>query len=214
MEEQTTNVVENETVNTESLGSETQEQTIEDVQLIKMELDRLKSTNSRLLEESKKYKTQKRETDLKLLEAEGKKDEIIQTLQRELEEKQEYLREAEERKVQEKITTEVAKRATKYGCDDWDHLLMLGNTDLIDYDEESGEVKGIDLFFEDAMRNERFRKFFMKSDKIKTNNKMPSFEAIDWKSDPLPYLRKLKKEGNIQEYNKAVQELERLGLLK
>ena len=183
---------------------------------IKADLERLKSTNARLLEESKRYKQQKREVDLKLLEAEGKKDEIIATLQKELEEKQAILSEQKERDIQQRITNAVAQRAAKYGCEDWDHLMLLGKSDLIEFDEQTGDVKGVDLFFEDALRNERFKKFFLKMDKVKTHNKTPnaSPEMGDWKNDPLPYLMKLKKEKKMGEYAKAKKELEDLGLLK
>lgn len=187
---------------------------LDDVAMLKAELEKIKSTNNRLLEESKKYKQQKREVDLKLMEAEGKKDEIIQTLQKELEEKQTILSEKMQREIDLKITNAVAQRASKYGCEDWDHLMQLGKSDLIEYDENTGDVKGVDLFFEDAMRNDRFKKFFIKMDKVKTNNRVPSMEAVDWKSDPLPYLRQLKKEKKFTEYNKAIQELEKSGLLK
>lgn len=187
---------------------------VDDLASIKAEIERLRQTNARLLDESKKYKNQKREVDLKLLEAEGKKDEIIKTLQSELEEKNSSIQKIEEERIRSLIVSEVAKRAEKYGCEDWDHLLALGKSELIDYDRELGEVKGIDLFFEDALKNERFKKFFTKIDKVKTTNMLPSAEQSDWKNDPLPYLMKLKKEGKVSEYNRAVNELERSGLLK
>lgn len=187
-----------------------------DIVSLKADLERLKSTNARLLEESKRYKTQKREVDMKLLEAEGKKDEIIQTLQKELEEKQAILSEQRERDIQQKITNAVAQRASKYGCEDWDHLMLLGKSDLIEYDDTTGDVKGVDLFFEDALKNDRFKKFFLKMDKVKTLNKTPtnSPELGDWKKDPLPYLRQLKKDKKMGEYLKAKKELEDSGLLK
>jgi hypothetical protein len=200
----------------ESVGGVESEQTpqVDDLASIKAEIERLKQTNARLLDESKKYKNQKREVDLKLLEAEGKKDEIIKTLQSELEEKNSSIQKIEEERVRSLIISEVAKRAEKYGCEDWDHLLALGKSELIDYDRELGEVKGIDLFFEDALKNDRFKKFFTKIDKVKTTNSLPNNDTVDWKSDPLPYLMKLKKEGKVSEYNKAILELERSGLLK
>jgi nucleotide-binding universal stress UspA family protein len=186
-----------------------------DIELIKQEIDRLKNTNSRLLEESKKYKQQKKEVDLKLLEAEGKKDEIIQTLQKELEEKQAILSEQKEIEVSQTIASEVARQAEKYGCDDWDHLLMLGNTDLIDYDEETGQVRGIDNFFEDCLGNPRFKKFFVKLDKVKPSNSIPSMQSnTDWKINPAEKLYQLRKEKKFDEYNKLRSQLEKEGLLK
>jgi rhamnose utilization protein RhaD (predicted bifunctional aldolase and dehydrogenase) len=214
LENKETNVSENlEQVKTEGEGQKSNDIN-EDISLIKAELDRLRATNSRLLEESKKYKQQKRETDLKLLDAEGKKDEIIKTLQEELEEKRNFISQHEQEKINDFIVSEIAKKAEKYGCEDWDHLIHLGNTDLIEFDEETNTVKGIDLFFEQAMNNERFKKFFTKIEKVKTNNSLPSMSQSNWKDDPLPYLRQLKKEGKISEYNKAVQELEKSGLLR
>ena len=215
--------LENDNVNTLTEQTETQAQsenevkqplTSDDLALLKAELERLKSTNSRLLEESKKYKQAKRDTDLKLLEAEGKKDEIIQTLQKELEEKASHLSNYEQEKINERIISEVARRAAQYGCDDWDHLLQLGKAELIEYDDETQEIKGIDNFFEDALKNDRFKKFFTKIEKVKTTNSVSFNESTNWKDDPLPYLRQLKKEGKIAEYNKAVQELEKSGLLR
>lgn len=217
MENEGTNVQ-----NTEPNGDVTQPEinneinkTESDIDLIKQELDRLKNTNSRLLEESKKYKQQKKEVDLKLLEAEGKKDEIIQTLQKELEEKQTILAEQKEIEVSQTIASEVARQAEKYGCDDWDHLLMLGNTDLIDYDEETGQVRGIDNFFEDCLGNPRFKKFFVKLDKVKPSNNIPSIQSnTDWKLNPAEKLYQLRKEKKFDEYNKLRSQLEKEGLLK
>lgn len=182
---------------------------------IMAELNRLKSTNNRLLEESKRHKQKAIENGQKLLEAEGKKDELISSLRQELEEKQRVMQEHEQYLIRQKIASAVAEKAKKYGCDDWDHLMVLGNNDLIEYDQESGQVKGVDLFFEEALKNDRFKKFFVRQDKVKTVNTIPgSPDIIDWKKNPLPYLMKLKKEGRNADYNNAIRELEKDGLLK
>jgi hypothetical protein len=183
---------------------------------IENEIERLRQTNNRLLEESKRHKAQKNEISQKLLEAEGKKDELISTLREQLEEKQRVLTEHEEYLIGQKIASKVSETAKKYNCEDWDQLMLLGNQDLIEYDEETGAVKGVETFFEDAMRNDRFKKFFIKNERVKTINSTPSHDGINsnWKENPLPHLMALKKAGKMSEYNNAVRELQNDGLLR
>jgi hypothetical protein len=108
--------------------------------------------NERLLAESKKYKKQYQETKSKLEELEKsklKEQAQYKELYEKAEDKYQTLYKA---LVKEKVKTAVTDRASKAGCVDVEALLKLGNTQLLQIDEETLEVQGTDVFVEDAKK--------------------------------------------------------------
>lgn len=106
---------------------------------------RLTSTNERLLDESKRYKSQSREFKEKLdsqqkqtLEEQGKYKELYEGMQ------QKY-QEQEDRRMKLAVKSAVKEHAVKAGCVDPEALLKLSDVSMLQYDPETDTVSGMDL---------------------------------------------------------------------
>jgi len=118
--------------------------------------DQAAEVNARLLEESKRNKKQAQEYKAKLEEMEKSK----------LKEKEEYksLWEKSEEKLQglyktlvkEKVRAAVGEKASKAGAVDLDAVMLLGNRELLQVDEETLEVHGSDSYVEDLKKNKAY----------------------------------------------------------
>jgi len=113
---------------------------------------RLKKTHERVLDESRKNKDKwqdlKTEVDTatsQRLEEQGEYKELYTALQSTL---------SDERKsrMKDRIQHAVSTEATKVGAVDVDDLFVLGNSELLQYDESSGSVHGVDIFIEDLKK--------------------------------------------------------------
>lgn len=123
---------------------------------IQAQVEQLRKTNERLLEESKGYKSKYQETRKTLeeiekakLEEQGKYKEMYSKTQEKYDSLLSNL-------VQERVKSAVSSVASKDGCIDVEALLKLGNTDLLEYDQESNTVHGADLFVEEAKKARPF----------------------------------------------------------
>ena len=115
--------------------------------------------NARLLAESKKNKATAQELKQKLAKYEAAENAAMAEQQRfkELYEKAEAARQTLFKTViKEKIKSSVADKALKAGCVDVDGLIKLGNSELLQYDEDSLEVHGVDTFVEEAMKSKPY----------------------------------------------------------
>ena len=156
---------------------------------MKAEIDRLSSSNVRLLEESKKHKNQKQKAQEELLLAQDKKDELIETQRGQIKDLKDGIMSA-------KITEAVSLEAAKRGCEDWDMLLQVADTTFLDYNEDTESVNGVKDFFDQAQADERIKgKFFVKKQPFVPNSQTPDNESasFDYRKDPLGYLDKCKK---------------------
>jgi hypothetical protein len=106
--------------------------------------------NDRLLRESKEYK-QRAQALAKELETIKAAKAVESGDYKKLFEQAQAKLEAQNKTVMKNaIMTKLTQVGTKRGCVDADALFKLGNKELLQYDEESGEVIGAELFVEDA----------------------------------------------------------------
>jgi hypothetical protein len=112
--------------------------------------------NERLLRESKEYKQKYLETK-RALEGREKAEQEEKGRFKELYEAERQKNE-QIRKMMVKSSVErsVAEHAVKAGCVNLEDLLKLGDTKLLQFDEESGTVMGVDLFVEDAKKRKPY----------------------------------------------------------
>jgi hypothetical protein len=118
------------------------------------------SVSERLLFESQKNKKSARDAEKKYLETKKQLEEFKnQQLQEQGKYKELYdsLREKHEglqrTTLEREIDTGVKLFAKDSGCVDVDALLKLGNRQLLQYDEETGQVHGSEVFVEEARKN-------------------------------------------------------------
>jgi len=112
--------------------------------------------NERVLAESKQYKKKYQDTKAKLEELEKSKlqeQSQYKELWQKSEEKYQGLYKS---LVKEKVRTAVTNHALKAGCVDVDDLLKLGNTQLLQIDEESLDVQGADVFVDEAKKSKPY----------------------------------------------------------
>jgi len=171
----------------------------------------LEGTNSRLLEECKKHKSQKEKAQEDKLLSEGKKDEVIVN-------QRTKISEFEKKEEEGSIANAVALEARKRNCEDWDFVFNLADSDMVKYDSETGVVSGVKEFFDEAEKNDRFKKFFSDQKHIDTDNDPPGDpppkgpNAINYRESPLEYLKACKK-ISLEEHSKAVIKLKKEGLI-
>lgn len=134
--------------------------------------------SDRLLNESKRYKEErnalKKETaELRAkLEAREKAEQEQQGKYKELFEKSEaQRREVIQKTAKVAIKAKISELATKKGCQSVDALLKLGNAELLEFDLDSGDVNGAELFIEDAMKSSPF--LFANQKQISVNASTP-----------------------------------------
>lgn len=108
---------------------------------------------ARILEESKKWKqragaAEKELQDLKKKEAESQGQ--YKKLYEEANAKAEALAKD---KIRNSVKASVDELARKSGCVNLNTLMIVGNPELLEFNEENGKVYGADLFIEDAKKN-------------------------------------------------------------
>ena len=165
------------------------------------EYNKLLATNNRLLDESKAHKkSRQRAEDAKKI-AEGKKDEVIESLRGRI---SNFEAQEEDSQVAQALDAEAKKR----GCPDWD-LMFNAVSNEVKYDRESGQVSGVTSFFDSCEADDRLnRKFFLKESTVKTDNVTPSVAGDNgsFKRGSIEYLSDLKS----KDYTKYTQELGRM----
>lgn len=171
------------------------------------EFERLRSTNQRLLEESKKYKSRMQKAEEEKLLAENNKDEIIRR-------QKEKLEEIDNRLMAKAISEAVSKEAMKRNCRHWDHLLNVGDTSLLEYDPETESVSGVKDFFDKHENDEDYSIYFKKVEPVTTVNNTQTVQTstIDYKSDPIGYLRNVKK-NSPEKFDNEVRRMQNEGLI-
>ena len=115
--------------------------------------EQLHATNTRLLEESRRNKLRYQEAQKKL--------EALENAKMAEQGKYRELFEAEKSKnekllqglIKERVRSAVQKKAEQAGCLNVDALLKLGNTELLQYDDESMQVVGEEHFVERAQQD-------------------------------------------------------------
>ena len=137
------------------------------VEELMTQLEQLKSTNDRLLNENKKHKAKREQAEQEKLLAEGKKDELIQQLQQKV---SDY----SQRERNLLILDAVSKEGAKRNCSRWDHLYQLLGGKGIEVDENSGEVVGVKEFFDKAQSDDEYSYFFNSKKFTPTENRVPT----------------------------------------
>lgn len=142
------------TVNTadDSTNVETVEATNVKNQVEETNVPQVDTTHERLLNESKKNKKRALEAEKRLealekskLEEQGKYKELYEQYKTQFDE-------LKNQTMRDKVGFEVKQHAAKAGCVDVNSLLKLGNGELMQFDEQTGEILGADLFIEDARK--------------------------------------------------------------
>lgn len=196
----------------EALGAEKsgQETVNLDPAALAEELKRLRSTNERLLSENQQHKNRRKKAEEDKLLAEGKKDELIEQYKNEI-------TELRTEKQTFHIAEAVAEEAKKRGCNRWDHLYRLTGGDGIKYDNDSGQVVGVEDFFNRYENDPEYDFYFQKVPAVKTENRTPSVDSgiVDY-SDEAAVLARLKKlrETDRGKYNQEVIMLKQKGILR
>lgn len=130
--------------------------------------------NARLLAESKKHKALASELKTKLAKYEAAEKSALeqQSQFKDLYEKEKKDREALLKTVvSDRIKASVAQEAAKHGCIDVDGLLKLGNKELLQYDEATLEVHGVDQYVEDTKKSKPY--LFQSASKANINPATP-----------------------------------------
>lgn len=151
--------------------------------------------SDRLLNESKRYKEErnvlkKEAAELRAkLEAREKAEQEQQGKYKELFEKSEARnKEILQKTAKAAIKAKIAEIAVKKGCQSVDALLKLGNAELLEFDIESGDVNGADLYIEDAMKSNPF--LFSNGKQISVNASTPGGAVASKKITKLSELSK------------------------
>ena len=131
--------------------------------------------NERLLRESQKNKARAVEAEARLRSIE--EDRMKEKEQyKELAEKYRQENESLHRdRVQRSLERSVESIASKEGCLDVKALMKLGNGKLLNYDSDSGEVFGVEMFLKDA--REKYGYLFKSGPKSVINPVAPSGEV-------------------------------------
>lgn len=112
--------------------------------------------NERLLAESKQYKKKFQEAKAKLEELEKSKLQEQSKFKELYEKTEEKYQSLYKSLIKEKVKTAVVDKASKAGCVSVEDLLKLGNTSLLQIDEETLEVQGADVFVEEAKKEKPY----------------------------------------------------------
>ncbi len=112
--------------------------------------------NARLLAESKKNKKLAQEYRSKLETLEKTKLEEQSQYKELYQKSEEKYQGLYKSLVREKIKSAVADRATKSGAIDVEAVLKLGNAELLQVDQESLEVHGVDEFVEELKKTKQY----------------------------------------------------------
>ena len=176
------------------------------------ELQRLRNHNLKLVDESKRFRREKEKAYEEKLKAENNKDELLKL-------KDAKLEAYKKKEMSLNITSAIAEEAAKRGCEHWDFLFQTGDTSSINYDEETGDVAGVQDFFDLHQNNPKYSIYFAQGKEFKTNNAIPSVTLdAELKSNPLAFIKKLKAEavqtGDYNKYQLAVSKLQKDGLLR
>ena len=107
---------------------------------------------SRLLAESKEYKRKYQATKAKLEELEKSKLQEQSQYKELWQKSEEKFQNLYKTLVKEKVRSAVSDKAAKAGCIDVDDLLKLGNTQLLEVNQETLEVEGVDVFVDEAKK--------------------------------------------------------------
>jgi hypothetical protein len=147
-----------------------------------------RETHDRVLKESQKFKT-------RALSAE---DELTALKKSQLEKQQEYktlweqsetkLKELQKREVALRLTTSVGELASKAGCVSVTDLMAVGDTDLLNYDTETGQVHGADLFVEKARKDKPW--LFSNGKSTSVNGALPGGTKVAGGKEDLSKLSK------------------------
>ena len=110
-------------------------------------------THKRVLQESKLFKERALKAESVLqkneqvnLEEQGKFKELSERYKTKLET-------LEQREVETNLNNAVQQYATKAGCVNIESLMKLGDASLLQYDQKTGQVHGVELFIEDSQKN-------------------------------------------------------------
>jgi hypothetical protein len=104
--------------------------------------------NERLLKESKEWKAKAQQYEQQL-KAEAEKKGDYKAL---YEAEAQRVAELAKRRKADVIKNSIESMAAKAGCVDSDALLVLGNKELLQYDDENEKVYGVDAFIEEAKK--------------------------------------------------------------
>jgi hypothetical protein len=174
------------------------------------ELQQLRSTNERLLNENKQHKAKRQMAEQDKLLAEGKKDELIKRLNDEVN----SFKAKEESLL---IADAVAREADRRGCKRWDQLYKLTDGEGIELDSDNGTVVGVKEFFDKYQNDPEYDIFFKNTPVVKTENRVPSKDAslidIDYRKNPTEYLYQVKKK-HPEKYAKECERLWQEGILR
>jgi hypothetical protein len=110
------------------------------------------AANARLLRESREWKSKYQTLKHEQSEAEKKRLESQQEWKALAEKLTEEKRKLEDSYRREKIRSAVHDKALRAGCVNVEDLLKVGNSELLQLDDETQTVQGADLFVEEARR--------------------------------------------------------------
>lgn len=108
--------------------------------------------NARLLEESKQNKKLAREYKAKLEEVEKAKLQEQEKYKELWQKSEEKFKGLYKTLITEKVKTAVADKASKAGAVDIDAIMVMGNKELLQVDEETLEVHGTDTYVEELKK--------------------------------------------------------------
>lgn len=109
--------------------------------------------NARVLNESKSWKARALKAERERAEAQKAADEEKGNFKTLYETSQKELTTLKAKVIKSRVGSVVGQVASKSGCVDPDALMKLGNKDLIQFDEATEEVFGVDQFVEEAKKS-------------------------------------------------------------
>jgi ribosomal protein L19E len=108
---------------------------------------------ARLLEESKNWKKRATQAEKELEDLKKKEAESQGQFKKLYEEEKKRNEEISKSYIRTQVKMSVDDLAKKAGCVNVEALMKLGNPELLEYNQENGNVYGADLFIEDAKKH-------------------------------------------------------------
>ena len=140
--------------------------------------------NDRILKESKKYKERLSAERARTAELQSQLEDIKRAeLEKQGKEKEraDYYKDQydtlRQQLVKKNVDDAVTALASKMGCSKPKAVLQLGNKTLLQYDDSTNEVLGVESFVEDVKRE--YPEFFSKEKRSVVNSSLPSTKVED-----------------------------------
>jgi len=183
---------------------------------LEQENSQLRIRNDRMFNESTSNKRKAKEFQEKYLKETKNTEELLAIKEQENKELKEENQKIQNEVFERDVMNLAAKEAVRRGCEHYDQLLALGDTEMIQRDQNTGQIVGIDRFFDIHQNKPEFNHFFYKKRIVPVNSNTPGLpkdqEQLSFEKDPTGYLEELRVK-DYPAYQKRIRQLNSEGKL-